>query len=60
MWNGPAPVHRYNATFRNNWHRFWRYSGGDIINNGVHSVDLGRYLCGVEYPSPGPCERRPV
>ena len=50
MWNGPAPVHRYNATFRNNWHRFWRYSGGDIINNGVHSVDLGRYLCGVEYP----------
>jgi predicted dehydrogenase len=50
MWNGPAPAHRYNVTFRNQWHHFWRYSGGDIINNGVHSIDLGRHLCGVEYP----------
>ena len=46
----PPPSTATIATFRNNWHHFWRYSGGDIINNGVHSVDLGRYLCGVEYP----------
>lgn len=50
MWNGPAPACAYNPTFRNGWHHFWRYSGGEIINNGVHSLDIGRYLCGVEYP----------
>jgi predicted dehydrogenase len=50
MWNGPAPLCEYSDTFRNGWHHFWRYSGGEIINNGIHSLDIGRYLCGVEYP----------
>ncbi len=50
MWNGPAPEHKYNVTFRHQWHHLWRYSGGDIINDGVHQMDLARWLCGVEYP----------
>ena len=50
MWNGPAPEHKYNVTFRHRWNHLWRYSGGDIINDGVHQMDLARWLCGVEYP----------
>ncbi|MHB0960383.1 MAG: Gfo/Idh/MocA family protein [Pirellulaceae bacterium] len=50
MWNGPAPQQPYNSTLHSYWHHFWRYSGGDIINNGIHSIDIARVLCGVEYP----------
>jgi predicted dehydrogenase len=50
MWNGPAPEARYNANLRNNWHHFWRYSGGDIVNDGIHQIDLARWLLGVDYP----------
>ena len=50
MWNGPAPKHDYNVTFRNRWHHFWRYSGGDIINQGIHQLDMARWLCGVDFP----------
>jgi predicted dehydrogenase len=50
MWNGPAPEHRYNATFHHSWHHLWRYSGGDIINDSLHQLDLARWLCGVECP----------
>lgn len=51
MWNGPAPDQKYNVTLRNGWHHFWRYSGGDIINDSIHQLDLARWLCGVEYPT---------
>jgi predicted dehydrogenase len=50
MWNGPAPEAKYNANFHRQWHHFWRYSSGDIINDGIHQMDLARYLLGVEYP----------
>jgi predicted dehydrogenase len=50
LWNGPAPEARYNGNFRTNWHHFWRYSGGDIVNDAPHQIDLARYLLGVTYP----------
>jgi predicted dehydrogenase len=50
MWNGPAPEHKYNATYHRQWHHFWRYSSGDIINDAIHQIDLARYVLGVEYP----------
>jgi predicted dehydrogenase len=50
MWNGPAPASRYNANYINCWHGFWRYSGGDMANDGVHQLDLARWLMGVELP----------
>jgi predicted dehydrogenase len=50
MWNGPAPQHAYNSALHKHWHHFWRYSGGDIINDGIHQIDLARWLCGLEYP----------
>jgi len=50
LFNGPAPEAKFNTNFRHNWHHFWRYSGGDIINDGIHQLDLARWLLGVEYP----------
>jgi predicted dehydrogenase len=50
MWTGPAPESRYNVNYHNGWNHFWRFSGGDIINDGVHQMDLARWLIGKDYP----------
>jgi predicted dehydrogenase len=50
LWNGPAPEAKYNVNFHRQWHHFWRYSSGDIINDGIHQIDLARYVLGVDYP----------
>jgi predicted dehydrogenase len=50
MWTGPAPQSRYNENLHRRWNHFWRFSGGDIINDGVHQMDLARWLVGKEYP----------
>ncbi|MGD0896473.1 MAG: Gfo/Idh/MocA family oxidoreductase [Thermoguttaceae bacterium] len=50
-WNGPAPEAAYNVNYQNNWHGFWRFSGGEIAVDGIHQLDLARWLCGLEYPS---------
>jgi predicted dehydrogenase len=48
--NGPAPATAYNANYQNNWHGYWQYSGGNAAVEGVHQLDLARWLCGVDYP----------
>jgi predicted dehydrogenase len=51
MWLGPAPMRPFNMNhFHYNWHWFWVYSGGDIINDGVHQIDLGRWMSGQTCP----------
>ena len=50
MWNGPAEEARYNTNLHRHWHFLWRYSSGDMANDGIHQIDLARWLCGVEYP----------
>ncbi len=50
MWNGPAPEHKYNQTLRERWRYLWRYCGGDLTYDGIHQVDLARWLCGLKYP----------
>jgi predicted dehydrogenase len=50
MWNGPAEEAHYNVRLHGTWNHFWRYSGGDIINDGVHQIDLARWLIGRDYP----------
>ncbi len=50
MWNGPAPLSKYNATLHGYWNHLWRYSGGDIANDASHQIDLARWLIGVDYP----------
>jgi len=56
MWNGPAPERAYNSSIRGGcWHHLWDYAGGDTGNDGVHQLDLARWLVGVEVPSQVSC-----
>jgi predicted dehydrogenase len=50
LFNGPAPEAAYNANYRGNWHHYWRFSGGDAVNDAIHQLDLARWLLGVAYP----------
>jgi predicted dehydrogenase len=51
LWLGPAPERPYSASrFHYNWHWFWDYSGGDIINDGVHQIDLARWVANRTVP----------
>lgn len=44
-WLGPAPKRDYNPNHYNGgtWNWKWAYSGGDIINDGIHQIDLARW-----------------
>ncbi len=51
-WTGPLPMmpfnrNRFHGTV--NWH--WHYGAGDIANDGVHELDLARWLLDVGLPS---------
>jgi predicted dehydrogenase len=52
LWTGPAsltPPHRNSAArgpVHYDWHWFWNYGGGDISNQGIHQVDVARWLLG--------------
>ncbi len=50
-WLGPAPQREFNPNhFHYKWHWHWEYSGGDIINDGVHQIDIARWMIGKDYP----------
>ena len=52
LWQGPAPKHEFTRNrFHYNFHWFWDYGNGDIGNQGVHQIDIARWLLGVKYPS---------
>jgi predicted dehydrogenase len=52
MWLGPAPKQPYNSNryYGGCWNWWWDFSGGDIINDGVHQIDLARWVVGQDYP----------
>ena len=50
IWNGPAPEHPYNPTLHRHKAHFWRYASGDMGGDGIHQIDLARWLCGVGFP----------
>jgi len=54
LWAGPAPL-KFNPNSLHHWHWFWVYSGGDIINDGIHQIDAARMLVGKEYPRSVSC-----
>ena len=54
MWLGPAPVAKYTKNrWHYKWHWFWDYGGGDIVNDGIHHLDLAIWGMGVDkqYPT---------
>jgi predicted dehydrogenase len=52
IWTGPVPkmafnLNRYHGTV--NWH--WHYGCGDIRNDGVHWIDIARWVLKAGYPT---------
>ncbi len=50
MWLGPAPMRPFNENHFHAWNWFWTYSGGDLVNDGVHQLDLTRWCTGRSHP----------
>ncbi|MGP0069986.1 MAG: Gfo/Idh/MocA family protein [Isosphaeraceae bacterium] len=57
IWLGPAPKQPYHANLVHyEWHWFWDFGNGDIGNQGVHQMDIARWLIpasssgGATYP----------
>jgi predicted dehydrogenase len=50
-WTGPAPMLPFNENrFHYKWHWNWNYGTGDVGNDGVHQIDIARWMLGVEAP----------
>jgi predicted dehydrogenase len=45
LWTGPASEHPFNGNYVHyNWHWFWDFGNGDIGNQGVHQMDIARWM----------------
>ncbi len=45
IWLGPAPQQPFHANLVHyNWHWFWDFGNGEIGNQGVHELDVARWL----------------
>ncbi len=51
LWLGPAKDRPFNPNhFHYEWHWFWDYGTGEIGNNGIHGLDVARYVLGLDAP----------
>ena len=55
-WLGPARKRPFNRNrFHGGWHWMWEYGTGDIGNDGVHQIDLGRWALDLKAPKAVSC-----
>src|ERR1017187_620660 len=58
LWCGPAPLNpprrnsKKNGPIHYDWHWFWEYGNGDLGNQGVHQMDIARWVLGEPEISP--------
>jgi predicted dehydrogenase len=51
LWNGRNVETDFYQSKYQSWHDFWCYSGGDVVNCGVHQLDLASMLLDInEHP----------
>ena len=56
LWLGPAPKRPFNPNrFHSGWHWHWEYGTGDLGNDGVHQVDIGRWALDLDAPKAVSC-----
>ncbi len=52
LWQGPVLAEPYrDNVIPYNWHNFWHWGNGEIGNNGVHTIDVCRWILDVDFPS---------
>jgi len=52
LWLGPAPKRPFSLNrFHYNWHWNSEYGNGDMGNQGVHEMDIARWMLGVTLPT---------
>ena len=53
VWTGPAAKEDFHDNLVHyNWHWFWNYGNGDIGNQGVHQMDIARWMIpGAVWPN---------
>jgi predicted dehydrogenase len=53
MWLGPAPQRPFTQNrWHYNWHWFWEYGGGDLVNDGIHQLDEAIWGLGLDLQYP--------
>lgn len=53
LWLGPAPVRPFTQNrWHYNWHWFWDFGGGDLVNDGIHQLDHAIWGMGLDLKYP--------
>jgi len=53
VWLGAAPVRPFTRNrWHYNWHWFWDYGGGDLVNDGIHQLDEAIWGMGLDLQYP--------